>query len=65
MATTGVRAYSMSAAARAIGCSPTHIARLIEEGTLTESEAVVGNGRSRFITAESVERYLKQREEAQ
>jgi hypothetical protein len=61
MATTKVRAYTLSAAARAIGCSPTHVARLIAEGVLTESEAVQGSGR--YVTAETVERYAKQREE--
>ena len=61
MATTKVRAYTLSAAARAIGCSPTHVARLIAEGLLTESEAVEGSGR--YVTAASVEAYKRMRKE--
>lgn len=61
MATTKLEAYTQSEAARVIGCSPTTVSRLLEEGKLTESEAVAGQGR--YVTAKSVEAYLKQREE--
>lgn len=61
MAQTQIAAYTQSEAARAIGCSPTKVSRLIDEGKLTESEVVAGQGK--YVTAESVERYMKQREE--
>lgn len=56
-----LKAYSLSAAAREISCSPTQIARLIEQGDLVETEVVVGSGR--YVTAESVQTYKRKKQE--
>lgn len=54
-------AYTASEAARELGVSPTQVYRLLERGVLRETALVAGS--SRFVSAESVERYKRKREE--
>lgn len=55
-----VLAYTLSEAARELNLSPTQISRLLDQGRLTDARFVRGSGR--YVTAESVTRYRRERE---
>lgn len=55
-----VIAYTLSEAARTLGLSPTQVHRLLGAGKLQDTTLVAGSGR--YITADSVHRYAKERQ---
>lgn len=57
-----ITAYTASEAARVLGVSPTTIYDWLKDGTLTEPQFSI-SGRTRLVSAESVERLKRERNE--
>jgi predicted site-specific integrase-resolvase len=60
---TEIDAMNLTRAAEKLGVSVTQVRRLVEQGRLDEADSIA-SGRERFVTAESVERYAREREAA-